>query len=747
MTSGSQQHSELNPEQDSTTHPLPVEKRRDLIVSQTGSKTFLLWTIKDPVAEKFYQLRQQDFFVFSQLDGQVSITEIQNRFYLNHAPQRLSSEQVLSFVQRLFAQGLVQLNRYGTSTAIKSRADRIQQTERKQKLTSLLAIRFRGIDPDRWLTASLPYVKWCFSPLVFAACLVLLIFAGSVVFAEWEQIFRDLPSFGTFLKSGQLIWFMATIGLIKILHELAHAFACKYFGGECHELGVLLLAFTPCLYCNVSDAWLMKNRWHRIAISGAGIYLEVIIASISTLIWYWTVPGMIHTISLYLMVISSVSTVFLNGNPLLRYDGYYILSDLVEIPNLRGRSQELVRTWWMKLFFGVRSADPLRGQPASKVLLGLYGILSGLYIWFVVFAIIWMLYQFAKPYGLQPVVVALGVFMLSSKIAGIGQSIIGTVVSLERQNRLRKLRFSSVAIVVGIGVVFLFMLEFPRRIQSPCIIEPGGSSTVFVSSPGQVEFVNLQAGSKIRKDAELARLKNRELEREVLKLEGRFKQQQKHIELLLQRQSRDPSVAQEIPSAQSALMSYQEQLESKQEDLKRLTLLAPQSGVILSVDNVKLNPSQTSEFNMNGYVIAARNEGAWLEAGVKLCVIADEKSVDAVLYVDQAEAVLLKTGQKVRVVSHDQPDQKIVGAIIEISSNPLTTIPPTLLRLELIPYEPDGDGRLKPVRPIHEVRVRLQPTTQGASFGQTGAAVIHLASESIYSSLLRILRKSVTFEL
>lgn len=740
-------YSQSDTANDSTTQRLPVEKRRDLIVSQTGSKSFPLWTIKDPVAEKFYQLRQQDFFVFAHLDGHSSIAEIQNSFYQNHAPQRLSSEQILSFVQRLFAQGLVQLNRYGTSNAIKSRADRIQQSERKQKLSSLLAIRFRGIDPDRWLTASLPYIRWCFSPLIFAVSLVLLMFAGSIVFAEWEQIYRDLPSFGTFLKSGQLFWFMATIGVIKILHELAHAFACKYCGGECHELGVMLLAFTPCLYCNVSDAWLMRNRWHRIAISSAGIYLEVIIASISTLIWYWTVPGMIHTISLYLMVISSVSTVFLNGNPLLRYDGYYILSDLVEIPNLRGRSQALVRTWWMKLFFDIRSADPLRGQSASKLLLGLYGIFSGLYIWFVVFAIIWMLYQFAKPYGLQPVVVALGVFIVSSKVAGVGQSIIGTVVSLERQNRLRKLRFSCAAIIVSVCVVCFFMLEFPRRIQSPCIIEPGESSTVFVSSPGQVEFVNLEAGSHIDKDAELARLKNRELEREVLKLEGRFKQQQKHIELLLQRQSRDASVAQQIPSAQSALLSYQEQLKDKQEDLKRLTLLAPRSGVILPVEDLKLNSVQTKEFNMNGDVIAARNEGAWLEAGMKLCVIADAKSVDAVVYVDQAEAVLLKAGQEVRVVTHDQPGQKVVGEIIEISSIPLTTIPPALLRLELIPYEPDGEGRLKPARPIHEVRVRLQSNSKKIPFGQTGVAVIHFASESIYSSLLRMLRESVTFEL
>lgn len=743
----SAQPPQTDSESDSSNQPLPVATRRDLVISQTGSATFPLWTIKDPVAEKFFQLRLHDFFVFSCLDGKTSIAEIQNKFYSAHAPQQLSREQILSFVQRLFAQGLVQLNRFGTSSAIKLRADKIRSSERKQKLTSLLAIRFRGIDPDAALTSCLAYVRWCFSPVVFAICVLLFMTALSIAIAEWGQVYRELPRFNTFLQSGHFLWFMVTIAVIKVLHELAHALTCKYFGGECHELGVMLLAFTPCLYCNVSDAWLMKNRWHRIAISGAGIYLEVVVASISTLIWYWTVPGFLHTICLYLMVVSSVSTIFLNGNPLLRYDGYYILSDLVQVPNLRGRSQALVRSWWMRIFFGIRSADPLRGQKFSKTLLGIYGVLSSLYIWFVVFAILWMLYQLAKPYGLQPIVVIFGVLILSHRIAGVGQTAVATLVSLNRRNQFRVWRFGIATALAASVVIFVALLEFPRQIRVPCIIEPGESTAVYVSSPGRVQFANVAAGEYVTKETRIAVMQNRELEREVLKLQGQYEKQKMRIELLIQRQSRDPDVAAEIPTARAALLDYEAQLKNKQADLSRLTLLAPQSGVILPIEYEESILNETEEFRYDGNTLEAQNEGAWLESGTKLCIVADQNSIDAVLYVDQAEAVLLKIGKDVSVATNHFPGKKMVGEIIEISAEPLSIVPPVLMRLELLPYEPGSDGRLKPAYPIHEVRVRLQVSEQTTPFGQVGQAVVQLHAETVADRLLRMLRRSVTFEL
>ncbi|MGH7128191.1 MAG: hemolysin D, partial [Planctomycetaceae bacterium] len=130
------------------------------------------------------------------------------------------------------------------------------------------------------------------------------------------------------------VWILVALAVVKIGHELAHAAACKHFGGECHEMGLMLLVFTPCLYCNVSDAWMLPSKWHRAAVGAAGMYLEVVLAAACTFLWWFSTPGLFNTICLNTMFVCSVGTLLFNGNPLLRYDGYYIISELFEVPNL-----------------------------------------------------------------------------------------------------------------------------------------------------------------------------------------------------------------------------------------------------------------------------------------------------------------------------------------------------------------------------------------------------------------------------
>ncbi len=729
-------------------NPIPVRRRKDLIVQQTGEGSHPVWTVKDPISERFFQLRQADYFVFLNLDGQTSLEEIQQRFFKSHSPRQLSEEQILIFVQRLFSQGLVHVEKFGLADSILERRTRLEANERKQKLSSILAIRFRGIDPDKALERCLPFVNWLFSPVCFVLCLLLSLFAIGIVVAEWESVTREMPRFGTFLKSGEFVWFVVTIGCIKVVHELAHAFACKRFGGECHELGAMLLAFTPCLYCNVSDSWLMKNRWHRIAIAGAGIYVEILMASICVFLWHWSIPGTIHTICLYIMVISSVSTVLLNGNPLLRYDGYYILSDIVGLPNLRSRSQGLVQGWLSQLFFGVRTPDPLRGQPISKTLLGLYGILSGLYIWFVMFAILWMLYQVAKPYGLEAVVIALGMLLLSLRTTGLVGNLLKFMKSLQQQKKFRPFRFGIAAALAIGGLYGLLMLEFPRRLTAPCIVEAHETLPVFISSPGKIEFQKLTPGEVVHEGDLLATLTNRDLERDVLQLEVKVVQQKKKIELLITQQVDNPDAAAEIPSARAKLLNYEDRFKRKQAELERLRLHSPGSGLLLPGEKFIDSKSANDEFQRTGFAIEKINDGAWLEVGTMLCRIADDSAYEAVLYLNQSDAVLLSRKSSASIIVTQSPGTVLTGEIIEIATEPLKVLPPILVRENMIPFAPDGSGQLQPAYPIHEVRVRIIPSEKiKLAIGQTGNATIHLAPESILTTISRMIRQTFTFEL
>ena len=209
-----------------------------------------------------------------------------------------------------------------------------RRKQRYQTLLGVLAIRFRGINPRALLDWLYPKFRWLFSPLCVAASLLLALAAVLLVAVEFQTFLARLPDFRTILAASNLPWLLVALAVTKILHELGHALACRHFGGDCHEIGVMLLVFTPCLYCNVSDSWMLPSKWQRMAIAAAGMYVELILATVCTFLWWFSEPGIFNSLCLNTMLVCSIGTVLLNGNPLLRYDGYFILADLIDVPNL-----------------------------------------------------------------------------------------------------------------------------------------------------------------------------------------------------------------------------------------------------------------------------------------------------------------------------------------------------------------------------------------------------------------------------
>ena len=192
-----------------------------------------------------------------------------------------------------------------------------------------------------------------------------MLYALSLVVGHFDE-FRDrLPEISALVDWRNLPWLLLAIGAVKVLHELGHALACKHFGGEVRELGFMLLVFAPCLYCDVSDAWRLPSKWQRIAVSAAGMMVELVLAAVATIVWWYAQPGIVQLVALNVMIICTVNTLLINGNPLMRYDGYYILSDLVEVPNLWQRSREALRHFWSNWLLGQPTVeDPL--LPATQ---------------------------------------------------------------------------------------------------------------------------------------------------------------------------------------------------------------------------------------------------------------------------------------------------------------------------------------------------------------------------------------------
>ncbi len=225
--------------------------------------------------------------------------------------------------------------------------------------------------------------------------------AITLVVSQWDLFYGKLPEFQSFFNWWTIFSFWISLAIVKIIHEFGHGLTAKHYGGEVHEMGMLFLVLTPALYCDVTDSWLLPNKWHRIWISAAGIYVELFLASIATFVWFYSEPGLLNSLSMATMFICSINTVLFNANPLLRYDGYYVMADWLEIPNLRIKSTQFFAYLIQEKVLGLEIPVQSYLPKSRRYLFVTYAIASYLYRWVVTFSIIYFLSQVLKPYKLQ----------------------------------------------------------------------------------------------------------------------------------------------------------------------------------------------------------------------------------------------------------------------------------------------------------------------------------------------------------
>ena len=339
--------------------PLTVRMRPDLVVVAQALGGRRYWAVKDPVAMAYFRLRDEELAVLEMLDGQTSVTEIVARFERRFAPRRLTPERLQAFLARLHRDGLIPVRRQraGGPIARPRQSDR-RRRRRWMSLASLLAIRLPGSEShaDIWteythLCASSRGLPWC--------CACRWSWRRFSFSRRTMRASRRLPDWQGYFTPRSAVLVVVAVSLVKVLHELGHALVCRHYGGECHEVGPMFLVFAPCLYCDVSDSWMFDGKWRRIAVAAAGIYVEVVLAAAATFLWWWSEPGFVNALCMNIMFVGSINTLLFNGNPLLRYDGYYVLSDIVEIPNLAEQSATALRALWLALPWG---CDPRRIQ-------------------------------------------------------------------------------------------------------------------------------------------------------------------------------------------------------------------------------------------------------------------------------------------------------------------------------------------------------------------------------------------------
>jgi putative peptide zinc metalloprotease protein len=537
------------------------------------------------------------------------------------------------------------------------------------------------------------------------------------------------------------------MALAKGLHEMGHALTCKHFGGACHEIGILLLVFTPCLYCNVSDVWLFPNKWHRIAVSAAGILVEIVLAGACLFLWWLSEPGLANTLFLNMVVVCSVNTLLLNGNPLLRYDGYYVLADLVEVPNLSQQARAVLRRGLERLFLG-EHRPPARYVPERlRILVGVYGIASLVYRCFVLVLVLWVVYRFLKPYGLEVLAELLAVLAIAGMIAMPLWSVVSWFSNPLARQSFRPGRAALSLLICVLAATAALLIPLPFRIYAPAVIEPQGGRSVYVVVPGRlVEAV--RPGEQVAANQELGRLASLDIAREVADLSGQREQQRLRLMNLRLRLADDLSVAPQIPPAQEALGGIESRLAQRQRDQQQLVLRAPQAGTVIPAPWKPAPPFSPDRLRAwSGDLLEPRNVGAYLESGTLFCVIGDPLRLEAVLVVDQADMQFVSQGQHVRLKLDQMPGRVVEGRITEVSKTDLKVAPRELGKESGLAIRLDRAGVPHPASTSYQARVALDACPQGLLVSARGQAKILAAPQSLGSRVYHRLSQVFRFAL
>ncbi|MSR57957.1 MAG: HlyD family efflux transporter periplasmic adaptor subunit [Planctomycetaceae bacterium] len=726
---------------------LTLRRRRDLVVSPQTVRGETVWAVKDPVSLQYFHFRDEEYWILEQLDGTVTLSELQGRFAERFAPSRLEQTELQTFLGTLHQSGLILADAPGQGDELLRRARDQSRREWRQRLANPLAIRFRGFDPERLLERLAPLYRVPFSPWCLAIAAAWVLSAIVLVATRFDVLQTRLPAREAFFSPGNLVWIGIVLAFTKVLHELGHALTLKQFGGECHEMGVMLLVFTPCLYCNVTDAWMLPSKWQRAMVGAAGIVVELLLAATCTYLWWFSEPGLFNSLCLNVMFVCSVSTLLINGNPLFRYDGYFVLADLTETPNLARQGMTAFREALAHWFLGIelpRDEDLPLGR---RVVLAAYCLASLAYRMVVLFGVLWFVYKALQPHRME-------VFAELLVLAVAGGFVVSPLWQLGRflsnpywRRKVKTRRAVAGGFAVLLIAATLLAIPLPHRVVVPVLLQPADARRVYAAVGGRLAE-GVAEGASVAAGQTIAVLENSDLALEIEKLRGQRDQQQLRVANLKRRQVQDLAAAAELPPAEELLADYNQRLEEKSVDEKRLTIAAPIAGTVLPPRRHQPQPIPGALPSWSGTPLDPLNAGCTLEAGTLVCQIGDPTRMEALLIIDQADIEFVAPGQTVEILLDQSPGTIFSGTISELAEIDLQVTPPELVAAGEMAVRTDPHGRSRPSSTSYQARVRFESNAeQPLLIGESGRAKIRAQRLSLGRRLLRALGRTFGIEL
>src|SRR5438552_5803553 len=459
-----------------------VKLRNDLVISRQDGSDGTIFVIKDPVTERYFRFKETEHFIAQQFDGATS-PEIARKRFEGKFGATLSTENLEQFVNRLRGVGLLTDGEAAPS---------VQPSARKRVAGDLFYLRFKIFDPDRLFDWLIPRIQFLFTPYFVVLSAALVVGAAGVSVINWAEIIHQSGSLFRF-ESLALAWLVCRA--VIAAHEFSHGLTCKYFGGRVREIGFLLIYFQPAFYCNVSDAWLFPEKSKRLWVTFAGAYFETFLWALATLAWRVTDPN--SSLNHFALVVTVTSAIkwFFNMNPLIKLDGYYLLSDWLDAPNLRKKAFGYVGDQIRRLW-GAASGRFAGITPRERRIYLIYALLAGTYSYWLLGNIVLWFAEFMvaryQGWGFVLFATTLGFLFRQPIRRSLSPSTTRVQPWLSKGAVLPKRAKIGLGFTALLAVFFFCRLEL--KVSAPFTVLPVRNAEIRVAVEGSTEEMYAAAG-------------------------------------------------------------------------------------------------------------------------------------------------------------------------------------------------------------------------------------------------------------
>jgi putative peptide zinc metalloprotease protein len=589
---------------------LPRNLRQDLelIEARTFEDGSPRWRLYDPAANRFYDLGGLEVEILSELrrnpNPDLSSADLA-KIIAERERVMCSSQQIDDFVDFLLQHDLFWIDGERALEGRKTLAVPQWRTWRDRAWRQYLFLRVPILQPDRLLDRMLPWLQWAFRPITWWALALNAVFAIYLTSRQADYFFGTFVSYFTPLG---VLYFSIAVVVAKVLHEFGHALVARQFGCSVRAMGVALLVFWPILYTDTTDAWRLRSPRKRLLIAASGMLVELGLASICLLLWNLSPEGVIRNILFMLSTTTWILTLAINLNPLMRFDGYYIFSDLSGVENLQDRANVMGRWKLRELLFGYGRTAPERGRR-----------------WLIVFAYAMWIYRLFIFFGIAYLVYTyffkvLGIILAAAQVFRMLVVPIGKELSLwwkwrEEATQQRAMRSASVLMVM----IILFSLPLDRQLELPAYWQARSVMTLYAPLSGQLDSLPPSNIEAVAAGETVVVISSPDLLFELDQAEHDIRSSQYELE----RTSFNAGLAQERLSLQARLSGALEKRVDLRAQLEDASLVAPFAARV-----------------------AARQpdlrEGDWVSKGDRLLTLIDDTAGEVVAFVSESELRLLR---------------------------------------------------------------------------------------------------------